>query len=243
MSPAGAVRRIGLLGGAFDPPHVGHLVVARDALERMALDEVRLVVTGVPPHKGPAEAPAESRARMVEASLEDEDGLIASRIELERPGPSWTVETLRALRTREPGVDWHLLIGADQLEGFHRWREPEAIVGLARLVAMGREGRDPRRVGEAPGAEEAGEAGQAREAGDPGRPGQPGKAGDPGPSRFPYDTVDVTRLDISSTRIRNRIRAGRSVRWLVPAPALRIIEDEGLYAVGPADMENGTHAC
>lgn len=207
MTPAGAVRRIGLLGGAFDPPHVGHLVVARDALERMALDEVRLVVTGVPPHKGPAEAPAECRARMVEASLDDEDGLIASRIELERPGPSWTVETLRALRTLEPGVQWHLLIGADQLEGFHRWREPEAIVGLARLVVMGREGRDLEG------------------------------------SRFPCDTVDVTRLDISSTRIRNRIRAGRSVRWLVPAAALRIIEDEGLYAVGPADMENGTHVC
>lgn len=212
--PAGAVRRIGLLGGTFDPPHVGHLVVARDALERLALDEVRLVVTGVPPHKEPAKAPADLRARMVEASLAGESRLVASRIELERPGPSWTVETLRALRTREPGVEWHLLIGADQLEGFHRWREPEAIVELARLVAMGRGGRKP------------GDAGEHS-------------------SRVPvpYDTVDVTRMDVSSTRIRNRIGAGRSVRWLVPAPALRIIEDEGLYAVGPADMENGTHAC
>lgn len=211
--PAGAVRRIGLLGGAFDPPHVGHLVVARDALEALALDEVRLVVTGVPPHKDPAEAPAELRARMVEASLQGEAGLVASRIELERPGPSWTVETLRALRTREPGVEWHLLIGADQLEGFHRWREPEAIVELARLVAVGRGGRAPGNAGEGPRV------------------------------RVPYDTVDVTQIELSSTRIRNRIRAGRSVRWLVPAPALGIIEDEGLYAVGPADMENGTHAC
>lgn len=231
MTPAGAVRRIGLLGGAFDPPHVGHLVAARDALERMALDEVRLVVTGVPPHKGPAEATAECRARMVEASLEGEDGLIASRIELERPGPSWTVETLRALRKREPGVEWHLLIGVDQHEAFHAWREPERIVELARLVVMGRGGREAREPVRAGAGGAAGESGKA------------GETAGTGSSRFPYATVDVTRLDISSTRIRNRIRAGRSVRWLVPAPALRIIEDEGLYAVGPADMENGTHAC
>lgn len=193
-------RRVGLVGGTFDPPHVGHLVVARDVLERLGLDEVRFVVAGEPPHKGDrTPAPPELRARMVEACLDGgPPGLRVDRIELERDGPSWTVDTLRALHRREPEVDWVLVVGADQLAEFATWREPEEVGRLATLAVVARNGRDPTRV-------------------------------DPG-VEVPRITVDVTRMDVSSTEIRRRVREGRSVRWLVPEPALRIMEEEGLYA-------------
>jgi nicotinate-nucleotide adenylyltransferase len=193
-------RRVGLVGGTFDPPHVGHFVVARDVLERLGLDEVRFVVAGEPPHKEDrAPAPAELRARMVEACLEGgAPGLRVDRIELERDGPSWTVDTLRALHRREPEVDWVLVVGADQLAEFATWREPEEVGRLATLAVVARSGRDPARV-------------------------------DPG-VEVPWITVDVTRMDVSSTEVRKRLGEGRSVRWLVPEGALRIVEEEGLYA-------------
>lgn len=200
MTPSGPRRRIGLLGGTFDPPHVGHLVVARDVLEALGLDEVRLVVAARPPHKPGADAPAEARARMVEACLAEarEPGLVASRVELEREGPSYTVDTLRALREREAGVEITLILGADQAPDFGSWKEPREIAELARLVVVARAGESPAEI-------------------------------DPGLD-VDWETLEVTRLDVSSTGIRRRLREGRSVRWLVPGPALEIIEEEGLYA-------------
>jgi nicotinate-nucleotide adenylyltransferase len=196
----GSSRRIGLLGGTFDPPHVGHLVLAREVREALRLDELRLVVAADPPHKGEGEAAsAEIRARMVEACLGSGEGtrLGVSRVELERDGPSWTVETLRELHRREPGRTWFFVLGADQLAELATWREPEEIARLATLVAVARDGRDPRDV-------------------------------DPGVD-VPWITVPVTRVDVSSSAIRSRVRAGLPVRWLVPEAALRIIEEEGLY--------------
>ena len=190
-----------MFGGTFDPPHVGHLIVAQDAVEALGLDELRFVVAGDPPHKAESAASPEQRARMTEAAVGDDPRLRVSRVELEREGASYTVDTLRRLREDEPDAGFVLLIGADQLRDFASWREPGEIARLARLVVMAREGHDPRRV-------------------DP--------SVDLGVD-VEYDVVDVTRVDISSTRIRERISSGRSVRYLVPAAVRRIIEAEGLY--------------
>lgn len=204
MSPdSGAgTRRVGLFGGTFDPFHVGHLVVAQDAVEVLGLDRLVFIPSGTPPHKDPAGVtPARIRAAMVRAGVDGDDRFDVDERELGRPGPSWTVDTLRELSVVDPGAERVLLMGADQLADFHRWREPLEVARLARVAVMAREGEHPR---VAPG--------------------------------FPLEpvVVPVTRLDLSSTRIRERVREGRSIRYLVPDGVLRIIRDERLYTEAPA---------
>lgn len=198
---------VGLFGGTFDPPHLGHFIVAQDVAEALALDELRFVVAAHPPHKADAEyAPAATRARMVEAAVHGDRRFCVSRIELEREGPSYTVDTLRALREADSDAQWRLIIGVDQLEAFHTWREPEAILAMARLVVIARDGI---------------EAAAVRTRMD-----------------IEHDTVEVTRVDVSSTGVRRRIAQGRPIRYLVPDAVRRIIEDDKLYAAhGP---ESGT---
>jgi len=195
------VARLGVLGGTFDPPHVGHLIAARDVLDALGLDRLLLVPVGEPPHKpGGAVAPAEVRARMLEAAVAGDPRLGVSRVEVDRGGPSYTVETLRELRDAHPQDELHLVIGVDQLEVFDTWRAPEEVARLAKLVVMSREGRDPRQV--APGV------------------------------RVPHQLVPVTRVDLSSSELRDRIARGRSIRHRVPDAVLRIIEEEHLYETG-----------
>jgi nicotinate-nucleotide adenylyltransferase len=139
------MSRTGVFGGTFDPPHLGHLIVAQDVVEELGLDRLLLVPAAQPPHKSDvAPAPAELRARMVEAAVAGHPRLGASRIELGRGGPSYTVETLEAISRSSPGVELYLVIGADQLRAFATWRSPLEVVRLAQLVVMAREGVDPR---------------------------------------------------------------------------------------------------
>jgi nicotinate-nucleotide adenylyltransferase len=190
---------VGLFGGSFDPPHVGHLIAAQDVLERLGLSRVRFVPARVSPFKVDEEgaAPAELRLAMVEAALAGHPGLEADRSELDREPPSYTVDTLRALRRAEPDVRWTLLVGSDQWASFGRWREPEAILQLASVVVMSRDGADVET-----------------------------RTGLDSPPR----TVPVTRIDVSSTDIRARVRQGRSIRYLVPEPVRALIAANGLYA-------------
>ncbi len=140
-------RRVGILGGTFDPPHLGHVTVALDVLRGLELDEVRLVPAADPPHKpGLVVASALDRLDMVRAAVEGLEGLVASDIEVARGGVSYTVDTLRALRAAEPDTDLFVIIGADQLAELHTWREPEAVARLASLVVMARDGTDPRDI-------------------------------------------------------------------------------------------------
>jgi nicotinate-nucleotide adenylyltransferase len=189
---------IGLLGGSFDPPHLGHLIVAQDALERLGLDRIRFVPARVSPFKleeTGATAP-EVRMEMILAAIAGHPGFEATRVELDRPGPSWTVDTLRELRRAQPGVRPTLLLGGDQWTTFSRWREPDAILELARVAVFGRDGVDPEPL--------------------------EGLGG-------PHCTVPVTRVDLSSTAVRERVRRGRSIRYLVPEPVRVLIEANGLY--------------
>lgn len=175
--------RLGVLGGTFDPLHVGHRIVAQDVVERLELDRLLVIPAGRPPHRR-AHLPTEARLRMVEAAFRGDDRIEASGVEVERSGPSYTVDTLEWIRRTVDPAELFCVIGVDQLRTFGSWREPGRIVELARLAVMTREG-------DAPG---------------------PGDA----PEGIPYEVVPVTRVDVSGTRIRDRLDGGLTVRYLVP---------------------------
>jgi nicotinate-nucleotide adenylyltransferase len=195
-------ERLGVFGGTFDPFHTGHLVAAQDVLEKLGLARIVFVPAGLPPHKGTGEVtPGEVRLRMVREAVAADLRFDVSEIEVERDGPSWTVDTLRALTDLHPGSALHLIMGADQWAGFPGWRDPRGVAALARIVVMSRSGDGPdERV--------------------------PGFADGPPP---PFRAVEVTRLDISSTELRRRVREGRSIRYLVPDSVDRLIEAKRLY--------------
>jgi nicotinate-nucleotide adenylyltransferase len=187
--------RIGILGGTFDPPHLGHLVVASDAFERLALDRLILVPSATPPHKhGSVQATAAQRLAMVRAAVAGDARFEVDDLELRRPGPSYTVDTLRAMRDRFPGCEILFLIGVDAARELPSWREPGEVARLARLAVLSRGGET-----------------------------LPTEGGEP-PLR-----VEVTRIDISATAIRERVARGLPIRYHVPEPVRAIIEREGLY--------------
>ena len=132
---------VGLFGGSFDPIHHGHLLVAQAAAEVLGLGEIRFVPAREQPFKaGEHSATAADRAAMVEQAIAGSPGMRLERLELDRPGPSYTVDTLRALREREPGSSFVLLVGSDAARGVPRWHEASELSRLARLVAFGRAG-------------------------------------------------------------------------------------------------------
>jgi len=199
--PEARSRRIGVFGGTFDPPHRGHVTVAKDVADALGLDRVLWVVAGVPPHKSGETVthPALRREMVVEAVAAD-PRFEVSDVELERPGPSWTVETLRTLRVRHPDAELLLILGADQLRTFaSEWRDPEAILALATLAVMDRAGESAAVVApELPGMERT-------------------------------VHVPVTRVDVSSSEIRALVRARRDVSPMLPPGVHDIIMREALY--------------
>jgi nicotinate-nucleotide adenylyltransferase len=202
--------RVGLLGGTFNPPHIGHLVCAMEARDQLGLDRVQLLVAGTPPHKEvEADPGAEVRLELAELAAALEPGLEVSRIETQRPGPSFTVDTLRALHDDAPEQELTFIVGGDMALALPDWREPEAILELAELAVAERQ--EVRRE-------------QILERLD-------GMAGVPRRIRF----FDMPRLDISSSDVRARVAAGRPVRHLVPAAVAERVAALGLYArVGEA---------
>jgi nicotinate-nucleotide adenylyltransferase len=188
---------IGLLGGSFDPIHHGHLLVAQAAVEALGLEELRFVPANQQPFKlGRHAAPAADRARMVELAIAGEPRFRVERVELERPGPSYTVDTLRALHAREPGAAFTLLIAADAAGELDLWREAAVLPSLARIVAFAR-------------------------------------AGAPAPaSALVAETIRVPSLEISATAIRERVAAGRSIRYWVPDAVADYLAGRGLYRTG-----------
>lgn len=133
--------RIGIFGGTFDPPHVGHLIAAQDAYSALGLDRLLFVPAAVPPHKqGVVSTPAEARLEMLRAAVAGDPRFEVDDVELRRPGPSYTVDTLRELRRRDPSAALTLLMGVDQFRDLHTWREPLEIARLAEVVVLTRAG-------------------------------------------------------------------------------------------------------
>jgi nicotinate-nucleotide adenylyltransferase len=140
-------RRLGVFGGTFDPPHIGHLTVTKQLLEANSLDEVIWVPVSHPPHKLNTDVtPPGLRLEMVKAATEGFDGHVVNDIEIVRGGPSYTVDTLRNLCLEYPEADILLILGADQFSEFSKWKDPEEIARLASLWVLTREGQDPRYI-------------------------------------------------------------------------------------------------
>ena len=200
--------RLGLLGGTFNPPHIGHLICAQEALLAFALDRVLLVPAGVPPHKEVDGDPgAEERVAMCEAAVAGDERLGVSRADVDRDGPAYTVELLRALRTAAPEDELVFIVGGDMAHSLPTWRAPEEVLALARLAVAEREGVARREITERlAGLRGAGER---------------------------VDFFAMPRIDNSSSLIRRRAAAGLPVRYLVPDAVAAHIARRGLYAAYP----------
>lgn len=222
--------RIGLFGGTFDPPHVAHLIVAQDALIQLRLDRVVFIPAAMPPHKQDREiSPAQVRLAMLRAAIGDDGRFDVDDIEIRRGGASYTVDTLRAIRARLPEAQLFLLLGADQYRELGTWREPDLIRRLATLVVLSREGDAP--------AERVGDTTRLASSPAPDIAQAPRSRDGTGAVH-----LAVTRIDVSATEIRRRVRAGEPIRYLVVPAVKQLIEREGLYRQGNAVRTSSTTA-
>lgn len=135
------MKRIGILGGTFNPPHIGHLIIANEIKYALDLDEVRLIPTASPPHKAAdKEVTAHQRLRMVELAVEGAEGLAASSIEVEKGGVSYSYDTISALKEREPEADFYFIIGTDMVDLLPTWHKIDELVQLVTFIGVNRPG-------------------------------------------------------------------------------------------------------
>jgi nicotinate-nucleotide adenylyltransferase len=195
---------LGILGGTFNPPHLAHLVCASEARAQLSLERVVLVPTGVPPHKPMEQEPgATHRLAMCRLAVQGHrDWLAVSSIEVERAGPSFTVDTLREIHETQPGDELTFIVGGDMAWSLPSWRDPEGILELASLAVAERVGARREEV-----RSRLGTLAGAR--------------------RISY--IDVPRLDISSSALRRRVREGRPLDYLVADAVADYIEQWRLY--------------
>ena len=195
--------RVGILGGTFNPPHEGHLALARAALDQLGLDRVLLMPVATAPHKDVPDDPGGLvRAELCRLAVGDDARLDVSTAELDRGGTSYTVDTLRLLAESSPGDELTLIVGADAAASLPSWREPEEILALAQVAVAQRAGTERSEVLAA-------------------------LSGLEGRERVEF--FDMPAVDVSSSEIRARVAAGRSLDGLVPAAVATRIDDLGLY--------------
>jgi nicotinate-nucleotide adenylyltransferase len=196
--------RTGVLGGTFDPPHVGHLILAAEACDQLGLDRVLWVLTATPPHKeGWNVRPWEQRYEMLQAALNNNPRFVISRIDIDRPGPYYAVDTVRLLRAASPQDELYYLMGGDSLHDLPVWHDPggflAAIDGLGVMRRPGDAIDLSRLEGELPGITHK--------------------------IRF----IDAPLLEISSRQIRQRIVSGHAFRYYLPASVYRMIVENDWY--------------
>jgi len=195
--------RIGVFGGTFDPIHVGHLVAAVNARHTLGLDRVLFVVANEPWQKVSDRpvSPALDRLALVDAALGDVDGLEASRLEIDRGGPSYTVDTIEELRRLEPTADLYLIVGADVIAGLASWERLDDVRRETTMVVVNRPGSTPV------------------------LPGRDGRL-----TGWNAVAIEIPALEISSTDLRERAATGRPLDYLIPEGAVRMIKERGMYA-------------
>ena len=204
--------RVGILGGAFNPPHIGHLVCGQEAQLQLELDKVVFMPVGEPPHRELASDPgAEARLEMVELATADDPRFEVSRMEIDRSGPSYTVDTLRALHEQVADDELFVILGGDQAAALSTWHEPEQVLELAHVVVVERSTWSRSAIAiklwRLKGAE-----------------------------RVRY--LDMPIIQVSSSGIRRRVGAGQPIRYLVPDKVSSYIEANGLYdTAAPAPEE------
>jgi nicotinate-nucleotide adenylyltransferase len=199
--------RIGVLGGTFDPIHLAHLVAAEEVRVRIALERVLFVPAGLPPHKLHVNVtPTEHRLKMVELAIADNPHFTLSRVDIDRFGPSYTVDTIELLHSEYgPDAELYFIMGSDSLSELLTWHRPERLIRLCRIVALTRPGHrvDLKELNRLlPGA-------IAR-----------------------VQLLDMPMLEISGTDLQRRVRAGLSIKYLVPPAVEAYIHRHGLYQQG-----------
>jgi len=197
-------RRIGVLGGTFDPIHIAHLAIAEEARTQLGLDKVVFVPAGLPPHKMDVHvSPAEHRLAMVELAIAGNPHFEVSRVDIDRFGPCYTVDTIALLRKEwGPDVEIYFIMGSDSLADILTWHKPDRLIRLCRIVAVGRPGYrvDMDELERClPGASQ----------------------------RILF--INSPQLDVSSSEIQRRVRAGESIKYQVPEAVERYIYEHGLY--------------
>ncbi|CAB1129666.1 putative nicotinate-nucleotide adenylyltransferase [Candidatus Hydrogenisulfobacillus filiaventi] len=210
---SGKRRAIGLMGGTFNPIHYGHLVAAEAARDAFGLEQVIFIPSGMPPHKSAAfVAPAEDRYLMTFLAITPNPHFDLSRVEIDRAGPSYTSDTLAHFHRLGPDVDWYFISGADAILEIASWHAPEDIFEYAHLIAASRPGYSLSRL----------KAMESRL----------------GPAhRARIHPLEVPALAISSSQIRERLRAGLSIRYLLPEAVENYIYKNRLYASDSHDGE------
>ena len=196
--------RIGILGGTFNPPHLGHLICAQEAYLQLGLERVTLIPARIPPHKLVEEEPGPGhRLELCRAAVGGDDRFDVSDVEISRAGPSYTVDTLGLLHSREPQSELFLIVGGDIAAGLPRWREPERVLSLATLAVAGRRGTSRAKVDEALSGLCGGER-----------------------ARF----FLMPTIGVSSTVLRERVRVGQPIKYYVPDAVASYIDRHRLYA-------------
>jgi len=200
-------KKIGIMGGSFDPVHLGHLIVAQDAIERLELSQVIFIPASMPPHKQHLRLLApEHRLNMLKLAVEADMRFSVSDIELKRGGVSYTVDTVHQLKEEYPGAELYLIIGSDTLVELDTWKDIEEIMNQCIIAAFVRPGEDIRK--------------EIR---------KKIKLNEKYCDRLMNHLIETHRIEISSTEIRMRIAEGLSIRYLVPPEVEMYIYEHGLY--------------
>lgn len=201
-SQSAPVMRVGILGGTFDPPHYGHLILAELAADSLALDRVLFVPAADPPHKGGLRASAQHRVALVERAIAGNPRFALSRVDLDRPGPHYSVEMVQLVQAEFPGAALIFLIGGDSLRDLPTWSRPDELIKRVRLGVMRRPGSAPdltQLEREIPGLGER------------------------------IDWIDAPQIEISASALARRVAAGLSIRYQTPDAVRAYIDDHQLY--------------
>jgi len=201
------MQKVGILGGTFDPVHIGHLIIAENAREQAGLDRVIFIPAYIPPHKTeiPVSA-AEHRYRMVQLAIEDNPSLEVSDIELRRSEVSYSVETVERLKQINPEAEYYFVIGTDSLMELHTWREPEKLIQMCEFIVVDRPEHNFEQIKKS-------DLGLSKKA----------------KQKLLKHVVLSNPVGISATDIRHRVAQGRSIKYLVPEEVEQYIKGHNLY--------------